>query len=68
MQVITNDIKVDPRSRCGGLFGFGEGCFSICIYNLVRHNKDVLFAWEGDCDIPHWIGEKFQEFMCMDTF
>ena len=32
----------------------------------MRHNKDVLFAWEGDCDIPHWIGEKFQE-LCVWT-
>lgn len=28
-------------------------CLSIWFYNLVEHNKDVVFTWGGDYDISH---------------
>ena len=23
----------------------------------MEHNEDVVSAWGGVCDVPHWIGE-----------
>ena len=35
-----------------------RGCLSICPYNLMGHNKDVVSYIHGVCDIPYLIEKK----------
>ena len=57
MWVVTNGIKVDPRLRCGGLFGSVRG---VCLFDFAIPSS-LCLHWGGGggvCDVPHRIGEK----------
>ena len=33
----------------------------------MGHNEDIMSAWEGVCDIPHWIGGKVPGAIYVET-
>ena len=35
-------------------------CLALSVWpcNPMGHNEDVVSAWGGICDVPHWIGEE----------
>ena len=40
----------------------------ICLArNPMGHNKDVVSAWRGECDIPHWIQKKVPNAMYVEA-
>ena len=58
MRVITNGIRVDPRPRCGDLFGSVRGVF-LFGPAIPWDTKMTLYLHEGGiCDVPHRIGEQ----------
>ena len=41
-----------------GFVWLRKGCLSVWPRNPMGHNEDVVSAWGGICDVPHWIGEQ----------
>ena len=41
-----------------GFVWLRKGCLSVWPRNPMGHNENVVSAWGGICDVPHWIGEQ----------